>query len=75
MWCLRFPAEPGRPARECWYDSAVEAFEAYGEVEPLVRFGRRPWAELWSPGGELVVQCEAPPLARAERMVERAFAG
>jgi hypothetical protein len=75
MWCLRFPPSPGRPARECWYDNAVDAFEAYGEVEAEVRVGSRPWAQLWSPRGNLEGECDAPVgWVKAARMVEAAYA-
>src|SRR4051794_5100239 len=58
VWCLRYLVEPGTQGsrlRECWYESAVDAFEAYAEAEAAVRLGDRPWAQLWSPRGN----CEA----------------
>jgi hypothetical protein len=72
MWCLRYPVRSGH-VRESWYDNAVDAFEAYGEIEAAVRFGRPAWAQLWSPRGNLEAECDAPGLGRAEAMVEAAF--
>jgi hypothetical protein len=80
MWCLRFPVEPGTlrsRVRECWYANAVDAFEAYAEIEAEVRVGSRPWAQLWSPRGNCEAECDAPAragLAAARRMVETAWA-
>jgi hypothetical protein len=76
VWCIRAGRGPGKPFFETFRDGAVEAFELYATAEAEVRTGQRPWAQLFSPRGNPVAECDAPPaMERAERMVELAFAG